>query len=88
MAWRRLRAPRAEMPCHSPFKSSERTCLATVRCLLHKRLYRPHHQHQTERHNERFTSGFQIVAGLWFMEPWEAKCNNCREEISRIVAFY
>ena len=22
------------------------------------------------------------------MEPWEAKCNNCREEISRIVAFY
>ena len=49
MAWRRLRAPRAEISCHSPFKNSERTCLATVRCLLHKRFYRPHHQHQTEK---------------------------------------
>ena len=56
MAWRRLQAPRAEMFCHPPFKNSERTCPATVRSLRHKRLYRPHHQHQTVRPIQNFSS--------------------------------
>ena len=56
MAWRRLQAPRAEMFCHPPFKNSERTCPAAVRPLRHKRLYRPHHQHQTVRPIQNFSS--------------------------------
>ena len=56
MAWRRLQAPRAEMFCHPPFKNSERTCPAAVRSLRHKRLYRPHHQHQTVRPIQNFSS--------------------------------
>ena len=56
MAWRRLQAPRAEMFCHPPFKNSERTCPAAVRSLRYKRLYRPHHQHQTVRPIQNFSS--------------------------------
>ena len=56
MAWRRLQAPRAEMFCHPPFKNSERICPAAVRFLRHKRLYRPHHQHQTVRPIQNFSS--------------------------------
>ena len=56
MAWRRLQAPRAEMFCHPPFKNSERTCPAAVRFLRHKRLYRPHHQHQTVRPIQNLSS--------------------------------
>ena len=55
MAWRRLRAPQAEMSCHFPSNNSERTCPATVRCLLHKRLYHPHHQHQTVKSVNHFS---------------------------------